>query len=538
MKNILKVIIAVALIFMGTSCNNDEFFELINPPQAPFQTMADLENGVIGAYYTLTGNGGFRAIFDCGRIIGEVYADGVLLAEEAAGYPVDSDTQDMYNRATAGTQVALYDNSMFNSGYFAVGHANGGLDFIIDNDFNPFPLDTDANKPENVNRLAGEFYFVRAYAYYWIARSYLPTYPNDEERVPFRLNQAGNFDEAVTSDLGSATEVYEQVVADLREAKSLLPERFESGVHHPSYADGRANKFAASALLAKVLFHMRRYDEALAELNFVIDQNGGDYDLSEEPIEAFNKTGPIRGKEVIWYYTLWGGDGLGGSSNWKHPGRLSWYNASNRDNTDPSPTGGNPANNGGRFLAASDSFLEAVGWQDANGDETAEALQDLRYVQLFKRFTPKGSGVGVEEPRENFNPNRSYVWGDKYYRSGVRRSTNVVILRLADMYLLRSVIRATYSNVDETAALADLNVVRERAGLDPLAGLTGADLVNAIHNERWVEMAFEGDRLFYLQGNEVDIPNGDRGDGSVPWNSNFYSELPDYEIDFNQAYSN
>jgi len=520
---------ATVLIVMGTACNEDEFFELVNPPQSQWQTLAEFENAAIGSYYSLTGNGGFRSIFGAGRVTGEVYADGVILADQGAGFRGEGDVEDMYARNTEGLQIALYDNAIFRSGYFAVGHANAALKFILDNDFDPYPLDTSPTKEENINRIAGELYFVRAYAYYWIARCYLPTYPNDEERIPFRLAQAESFDEAVTSELGSATEVYEQIIADLRQAKDLLPERYVDGVHHPSYQDGRANKFAASALLAKVLFHMRRYDEALVELNYVIDQNGGDYDLSEEPIEAFNKTGPERGKEVIWYYTLWGGDGLGGSSNWKHPGRLEWYNASRRFSPDPE-------NNGNRFIAASDSFLEAVGWQDANGDETAEATQDLRYVQLFERFTPRGSGVGVEEPRGNFEPTRTYVWGHKYYRSDVNRSTNLPMLRLADMYLLRAVIRATYSSVDEAAALADLNMVRQRAGLDPLAGVSGGDLVNAIHNERWKEMAFEGDRLFYLQGNEVDIPNGDRGAGSVPWNSNFYSEIPDFETDFNQAY--
>lgn len=533
MKKLIKIIVAVALIFTGTACE-EEYFELTNPPEFPWQTLADFEKAPTGAYYALSGNRGNRSIFSHGRMIGEAYADGVALADQGAGYSLNGDVEDMYARATANTQIALFDSPLFRSGYFAVGFANGALDFLMETNFDPYPLDTDPNKEVNVNRIAGELYFVRAYAYYWIARAYLPTYPNDEERIPFRLEQADNFDEAVVSDLGSSTEVYEQIIADLREAKRLLPERFDPAVHPPSYEDGRVNKFGAAALLAKVLFHMRRYDEALAELDFVIDQNGGDYDLSEDPIEAFNKTGPNRGREVIWYYTLWGGDGLGGSSNWKHPGRPSWYNASNRDNTDSL---GNAANNGGRFIVASDSFLESVGWQDASGEETAEALQDLRYSQLFQRFTPRDSGVGIEEPRGNFTPTRTYVWGNKYYRSGIRRSTNMPILRLADMYLSRSIIRATYASVDEAAALADLNIVRQRAGLDPLDGVSGTDLVNAIHNERWKEMAFEGDRLFYLQGNELDIPDGDRGTGSVPWNSNFYSEIPDFEVEFNQAYN-
>ena len=125
----------------------------------------------------------------------------------------------------------------------------------------------------------------------------MPPYPSDEARIPYRINQATNFEQAVTSEIASANIIYDLIISDLRIAKDLLPERYIDGVHNPSYEDGRANKFAAAALLAKVLFQMRNYDEALAELNFVIDENGGDYDLSEDPIEAFNKTGIDRGRE-------------------------------------------------------------------------------------------------------------------------------------------------------------------------------------------------------------------------------------------------
>lgn len=512
--------------FLSTGCDNEEYFELDRPAQAPWQSLSDFEKAPIGAYYGLSGNGGSRTIFAHGFLAGELYADGVNLAPITAGFSTDGDAEAMYARQT-GLQISVFDNAVFNSAYFAIGFANGAIDFIEENQGNPFPSD---GRQDEIDRIKGELLFVRAYAYDWLVKVYMPPYPNEEKRTPFRITQAKDFDEAKTSELASTNDLYTQIIADLRAAKALLPERYDPALHPPSYADGRANKFAAATLLAKVLFQTGAYDEAETELNFVIDQNGGDYDLSEDPMEAFNKTGVERGKEVIWYYALWAGDGLGGSSNWKHPRRFEWYNASNQ-------FANGPENNGDRFIYASDHFLQQVGWQDATRNMTAEAVADKRFTQLFLRLTPSASTDSIApylypEPNGNFNTTRDYVWNNKYYRAG-NRITNVPLLRLADMYLLRAILRARKG--DTAGAISDLNVVRNRAGLGNYAG-DAANLEAAIHAERFKEMALEGDRLFYLRGLQMNIPPGDRSGEPVPWDSPFYSEIPDYEKNVNTAY--
>ena len=514
----ISIVLSIAVMFvLGTSCNNEDFFELKRPAQSPWLTLLDLEKAPIGAYYGLTGNGGSRTMFTISRMAAELFADQVALADQAEGFSIVADAEDMYNRETGGTVIGEFNNNIFNCGYFAVGHANGALDFINENNDDPFPNDS---RKEEVLRIKGELHFIRAYAYYWLARLYLPAYPDDEKRLPWRINLPKNFDEAIVSELASANDLYPLIVSDLQDAKDLLPERFEDGVHNPSYADGRATKFAAAALLAKVHFHMGNYNDAKSELDFVIDQNGGDFDLSEDPIEAWNKTGPIRGKEVIWYYTLWAGDGLGGSSNWKHPTRFNRYSAGSRDTEDPSK-------NGSRFITASESFLKQAGWMNADGTESATAMDDKRYAQLMLRFE-----AGAD-PRSSFATSKAYVWNNKYYRSGVRRSTNLPILRLADMYLLRATVAALDS--DFTTARSDLNMVRNRADIGDFTGADG-ELLDAIELERMKEMMFEGDRLYYLQGLQKDIPNGDRGAGSVSYDGPFYSEIPEYEKETNLAF--
>jgi starch-binding outer membrane protein, SusD/RagB family len=90
-------------------------------------------------------------------------------------------------------------------------------------------------------------------------------------------------------------------------------------------------------------------------------------------------------------------------------------------------------------------------------------------------------------------------FGIKYFRI-TNEDDNVIVLRLAEMYLIRA-----EANVRLGAAApvvrADIDIVRARAGLDPLpATVTGTQaLTDAILQERRVELAMEGHRFFDLR---------------------------------------
>jgi hypothetical protein len=59
------------------------------------------------------------------------------------------------------------------------------------------------------------------------------------------------------------------------------------------------------------------------------------------------------------------------------------------------------------------------------------------------------------------------------------------------MYLTRAEARAYQGNL--VGALEDLNVIRTRAGIAPVTGLTQRnDVLQAIENERRLELCFEG----------------------------------------------
>jgi len=85
-------------------------------------------------------------------------------------------------------------------------------------------------------------------------------------------------------------------------------------------------------------------------------------------------------------------------------------------------------------------------------------------------------------------------------------SDNVIVLRLAEMYLIRAEARAR-SGGDVPLIQADINAIRSRARLATVTATAYADLLLSIEAERRLEFAFEGQRWFDLvrTGRAVDV---------------------------------
>src|SRR5205809_1008173 len=90
-------------------------------------------------------------------------------------------------------------------------------------------------------------------------------------------------------------------------------------------------------------------------------------------------------------------------------------------------------------------------------------------------------------------------FGNKYFRIALG-DDNVIVLRLAEMYLIRAEANARLGAAP-VFVRADVNVVRARAGLAPPATTLTAqtDLLNAILQESRGEFAMEGHRFFDLR---------------------------------------
>jgi hypothetical protein len=78
-------------------------------------------------------------------------------------------------------------------------------------------------------------------------------------------------------------------------------------------------------------------------------------------------------------------------------------------------------------------------------------------------------------------------------------SDRVIVLRTAEMYFIRA--EANYqldSVANKQSIVTDINLVRLRAGLQPLAAENVSALRNVIEQEKQIEFAFEGKRWFDL----------------------------------------
>ena len=117
-----------------------------------------------------------------------------------------------------------------------------------------------------------------------------------------------------------------------------------------------------------------------------------------------------------------------------------------------------------------------------------------------------------------FDANVGAYYPTKYAKAG--GDDNIQVLRLAEMYLNRAEARVRKTPIDIPGALADLNEIRNRAGMADTTGLgvdEPAEILEAIELERGIEFIMEGHRWFNLvrTGNAVNTLTGvDRLNGA------------------------
>jgi starch-binding outer membrane protein, SusD/RagB family len=527
-KFYLNTTLGVAL-FMAAGCSEKEFFEISNPPQSIIQTVEDMNRAVAGAYYAITGSEGNRSNFDAHMVFANAIGDETRFVLNAGN---DNSVLDLYNRNNAIDNGIL--NTAFVPSYTSIASINEWLPVLKSGALNQLPGN---------NRLPifeGELLFLRAYNYFLLTKMFCPPYEaggaNNGQFIPLRLASTQSISQA-NAPAAATGEIYNAIVADLVAAKGLLRDTV--------IAPGRANRFAASALLARVYLHMGRFADAEAECNIVIDQNRGRYDLSQDPIETWNKGWDGAGaKELIWFYATGNGtqppNGLGGSSsNWKLPRRFALFNFAVPSNNTNLPGGGiSGITAGSRTLAVSYSILARVGWMNpADSTPTQAARNDKRFTQLMQYNAgadPTFATVG-----------RKHYWINKFYRGPVtaNRIGAIPLLKLSEAYLTRSLLR--FRRGDAAGAAADLNVIRKRAwdataGGGPYVDLNADQVTeDLIAAERWKELALEGDRVHYLQALKQAIPNGDRNANSIAFNDpSLFFLVPLSERELNQGLRN
>lgn len=258
------------------------------------------------------------------------------------------------------------------------------------------------------------------------------------DKVPLLLvTDVNQTKRALQSGQGS---IYQIIISDLKLAKENLSATYIGS------GKVRANKWAASALLSRVYLYRKEYALAEKEAGEVIDC--GLYSL----ITPIANTNQVGSREQI--LQLWNSRG---------------YVLNGTDFLPPAP------NQAPNFLITPNLY------------QSFEA-DDLRKSYWIGNIT---SGTNT------------YHFLNKYKNNTIQSSTpeQFTVLRLAEQYLIRAEARTLQNKImGADGALADLNKVRNRAGLADIVSGDQNSILLAIENERRHELTAEwGDRFINLK---------------------------------------
>ncbi|QIL77624.1 RagB/SusD family nutrient uptake outer membrane protein [Hymenobacter sp. HDW8] len=276
------------------------------------------------------------------------------------------------------------------------------------------------------NQLLGEAHFLRALVYFDLGRGW--------GGVPLILTPTRTKENGQGIGRSTVAQTYDQVLADLVEAETLLPD---------ATTRNRAVKTTARALRARLHLYRQQYAEAETYATQVI--TNANYSLVT-PYRAIS-TAPFLSRESVLELTFSNSDA---NTMWNN-----WF----------------PSALGGQF-----NFQPVPAAITLLNDPTVGGNRSA----LLANTTIAGASV---------------TYGNLYSRSAQRDDPSYV-LRLAEQYLIRAEARARQGKL--TQSLADLNAVRARAGVPASTAATAEQLLLAIENERRVEFAFEADRWFDL----------------------------------------
>ncbi|WP_242927508.1 RagB/SusD family nutrient uptake outer membrane protein [Pontibacter vulgaris] len=333
-------------------------------------------------------------------------------------------------------------------------------------------------------RIEGEALFVRGTMHFELVRLYAKDWndgdPAQNPGVLVRTTPTTTEAEARTQyDRASVAAVYTQVIQDLQRAKELLPE----------INDNRATTYAASAFLARVYLQKSDFTLARDEANRVIESNL--YRLNPTVTAAFRNDNTA---EVIFEIQQNDQNNAGDAND-----GLSTFYASL------------PGIGRGDVQIISDFDPDA----NPNRYTTYDLYEenDTRLTDLF--YIGSGRRAGR-------------IYAGKWLSPG----QNLPIVRLAEMYLIRAEANFRLGTSVGASPVADVNMVRNRAGITELTRVTLADILL----ERRLELAYEGARIHDLRRTKTDLQGRDADTGeilyTIPWNDpTLILPIPKREID-------
>lgn len=316
------------------------------------------------------------------------------------------------------TMIPTSDNPFWNPGYKLIYKVNA----VIEGIEKSVNLETELK-----NRIKGEALFIKALVHFYLM--------NIHGAVPYISTT-----DYITNTTVSRTpvqEVYDNIIADLKEAKGLLAE----------YSSGErvfVNKTVVSAFLARVYLYNEQWQNAADESNALI--NNPNYTMEPDLSKVFlaNSTSTI----------------------------LSLKNY-----------------DGGVAREAITFYVPDAAGQTLMSEDLALAFEpDDHRDSLWVGNVPDPTVPGTLD-----------YYSAKYKDTQGNGITEYSILfRIEEQYLIRAEARAQLGDI--SGAQDDLNMIRNRAGLTNTTAANLADLKEALLKERRSELFFEhGHRFFDLK---------------------------------------
>lgn len=480
----MKKIIFILVIGLTNACDTlDQIPVSIIAESNFYRNGADAESAVLGIYDRFQGH-----VTDINGYIGPA----ILKTDEADAVRGGNFNSYEQFTETSNTNPVI---TNWNELYATIARANDVLENV--------PNITDPNLSEGArNRVLGEAYFFRGFCHYLLTRRY--------GKIPIVTESFQSLEQDYQPNRDEVAQVYEQIISDLSEAKNLLPGNVDN--------KARVSRWTAAGILAKVYLQRNTdgdKDNALDELTEIT--NSQEYSLV--PAASYSDLFAAGAQNTV--ETIW---------------ELSYR-----------PEGIEDANMDNEFVV-SQNFRIEPSIRIINAFKADSALvvgsgkDEVRMAAALERHYPlivDGTCRAACDSRNKYFINK-YTKDDwKVLEGRAQLHPNVIILRLADVMLLRAELLNEMGNTSEAKAI--LNEIRDRVNLPPTTAVGQDDVRLAVENERFLELAFEAHRYWdLLRTNrliEVLQEEGRIGGSvsgtSLPNPNRFIWPLPQAEMDQN-----
>ena len=331
-------------------------------------------------------------------------------------------------------------------------------------------IEMDANLK---TRILGEAHFIRAWFFYNLVTIFGGVPLADHVLAPSEYNLPR----------ADAAQVWALIESDLQTAASSLPLR--SGYALEDL--GRVTKGTAQSLLAKSYLWQKRWAEAEAVANEVIQSN--EYQLVADYTTIFTQAGENNAESVfeIQYMNASGG-------NWGK-------NNANEGTFSPVFQRARGQFEGFGFNIPTEDFVQEFfkeGIEDPRLKSTVFRVGDAMGDRgIFTKDATGGYPHNYYSKKYFTYKSEDATLGDPNPNGG----TNDRVIRFSDVLLMHA--EAAAQNGNEAGARTSLNRVRARArgnvaGILPDINASGQTLLEAIYRERRIELGLEGHRFFDL----------------------------------------